>query len=63
MRYLKTYRMFESAGAGLTKEQEEFLNKWTKGRWTYNEATGLVDVKGDFDCQIKKLKSLAGIKF
>jgi hypothetical protein len=51
MRYLKTYRVFESAGPGLTKEQEEFLNKYTKGSWTYDPKTGLVDVVGDFDCR------------
>ena len=55
--------MFESAGSGLTQEQEEFLNKYTEGSWKYNTATGLVDVVGDFDCERKKLQSLAGIKF
>jgi hypothetical protein len=63
MRYLKTYRIFESAGSGLTQEQEEFMNEWTEGSWTYNSKTGLVDVKGDFWCKGEKLKSLAGIKF
>ena len=52
MRHLKTYKIFEAAKtSGLTPEQEEFLNKCTKGSWTYDPATGLVDVDGDFDCQ------------
>ena len=63
MRYLKTYRVFESAGPGLTPEQEKFLNKYTEGRWKYNPATGLVDVEGDFDCSSERLKTLSGVKF
>ena len=62
MRYLKTYQLFESK-TGLTKEQEEFLNKYTKGSWKYNPATGLVDVEGDFECQERSLSTLYGVKF
>jgi len=62
MKHLKTYQLFESR-TGLTPEQEEFLNKYTKGTWTYNPATGLVDVKGDFDCSEKGAKTLRGVKF
>ncbi len=43
MKHLKTYKLFESK-TGLTAEQEEFLNMFTRGTWTYNPATGLVDV-------------------
>ena len=63
MKYLKTYQLFESQ-SGLTPEQEEFLNEYTYyGTWTYNPATGLVDVKGDFDCSYEKLKDLKGVRF
>ena len=63
MKYLKTYQLFE-AKAGLTPEQEEFLNKYTKGTWTLNPATGLVDVKGGFDCSYeKKLEDFKGVTF
>jgi hypothetical protein len=64
MKYLKTYQLFE-AKIGLTQEQEEFLNECTKGTWTLNPATGLVDVEGNFDCSIyiKKLEDLKGVKF
>jgi hypothetical protein len=63
MRYLKTYRVFESAGPGLTKEQEEFLNKYTKGSWTYDPKTGLVDVEGDFNCIEQGLSDFKGVRF
>jgi hypothetical protein len=62
MKHLKTYQLFESK-TGLTPEQEAFLNRFTRGSWTYNPATGLVDVNGDFDCSEKGLKTLRGIKF
>ena len=62
MKYLKTYRLFESK-AGLTKEQEAFLNRYTKGTWSYNPATGLVDVEGDFKCYIKHLMDFKGVRF
>ena len=64
MRYLKTYRVFESAGSGLTKKQEEFLAKHTKGSWKHDPATGLVDVQGDFTFSIMdRMVDMYGIKF
>ena len=63
MRYLKTYRIFEAKTSGLTQEQEKFLNQYTRGTWTYNPATGLVDVVGDFDCSSQELQDLKGIRF
>ena len=62
MKYLKTYQLFE-AKIGLTPDQEEFLNKYTKGTWTLNPDTGLVDVEGYFDCSRKKLEDFEGVKF
>jgi hypothetical protein len=47
----------------LSKRQEAFLNQYTKGTWSVNPATGLVDVQGSFDCAYRKLESLAGIQF
>ena len=62
-----TYSLFEAgqaaAAPGLTKKQEEFLNKYTKGSWKYNPTSGLVDVVGDFDCGQERLKTLSGVKF
>ena len=62
MKHLKTYQLFE-ARTELTKEQEAFLDRYTEGTWTYNPATGLVDVKGDFDCSYEKLKDLKEVRF
>jgi len=63
MRHLKTYGLFESK-TGLTKSQENFLNRYTKGTWTYNPSTGLVDVKGGFDCSGGgTIKTFNGVKF
>ena len=72
MRYLKTYGLFE-ARTGLTEEQEAFLNWHTGGTWSYNPATGLVDVEGNFDCSpeevedleedFEELEDLKGVRF
>ena len=65
MKHLKTYQLFESR-TGLTKRQGDFLNRYTflKGTWSYNPATGLVDVKGDFDCSgTGTIKTFRGVKF
>jgi len=47
----------------LNKEQKDFLDKYTEGKWTLNEKTGLVDIEGDFDCAKKKLKDFQGVRF
>ena len=62
MRHLQTFSLFEST-QGLTPEQVEFLNKYTTGTWSVNPTTGLVDVKGDFECSIQDLKDLGGVRF
>jgi hypothetical protein len=64
MKYLQTFSLFESrTPATLTAGQEAFLNQYTKGTWSVNPATGLVDVQGTFLCFRQDLKSLAGIQF
>jgi hypothetical protein len=69
MRYLKTYRVFESSAATepaaptLTKDQIGWLNSCTAGSWKLNPTTRLIDVDGDFDCSSKSLTDLKGIKF
>ena len=62
MRHLKKFSLFEST-QNLTPEQVEFLNKCTKGTWSINPSTGLVDVEGDFDCSLEELKNFKGVKF
>jgi hypothetical protein len=63
MKFLKAYKLFEYFRDGLSKEQIEFLNKFTRGDWKYNQDTGLVDVSGSFDCSGKGLKDFLGIRF
>jgi hypothetical protein len=49
----------------LTKKQEAFLNRYTKGTWSVNPTTGLVDIQGSFDSYSvnKGEKSFFGVKF
>ena len=64
MKHLKLFSLLESEGFNnLTQEQEDFLNSYTKGSWSVNPATGLVDVQGSFNCYGRRLESLAGILF
>ena len=63
-RRILTFSLFEAARtAGLTPEQKNFLNRYTKGTWTYNPATGLVDVEGSFNCSESRIKTLSGVRF
>jgi len=61
MKHLKTFVIFESS-SGLTKEQEKFLDRHTKGTWKLNP-NGLVDVHGDFDCSRGRMSNFNGIRF
>ena len=64
MKYLQSFSLFESRTPGtLTPEQEEFLNRNTKGTWSVNPSTGLVDVQGSFLCSKQRLKSMYEIRF
>ena len=47
----------------INKEQIEFLNECTKGKWALNEKTGLVDIEGGFDCYSRELTDFKGVKF
>jgi len=52
----------------LTEDQRNFLNYYTKGIWTYNADTGLVDVAGSFKIPQRRLrytsfKDFEGVKF
>ena len=60
MRYLKTWSIFESKG--LTKRQTDFLNLYARRNWSLN-SDGLVDIKGNFYCIGKGIKTFEGIKF
>lgn len=47
----------------LTKRQMAFLDRYTQGTWSYNEASGEVDIKGSFNCSGKGLATLSDIRF
>ena len=50
----------------LTDEHIEtihWLNKCSRGTWSFNKETGLIDVRGSFDCSLGKLKDFKGVKF
>jgi len=47
----------------LTQKQIDFLNRYTIGSWSLNPKTGLVNIKGDFNCPCQELESLQGVKF
>ena len=62
MRHLQTYRLFESVQS-LTQNQKDFLTRHTRGTWSLNPSTGLVDVEGDFNCSGLNLENFKGIQF
>ena len=47
----------------LTKAQKDFLDLHTKGSWSFDSQTGLVNVEGNFNCSDKRLESFKGIRF
>ncbi len=47
----------------LNAEQIEFLNKCTEGEWAHNKKTGLVNIKGNFNCSVKGLSDFKGVRF
>ena len=64
MRHIKTYQVFEaSASAALTAEQKIWLDECAEGTWALNPQTGLVDVKGSFNCYQQSLTDFRGVKF
>jgi hypothetical protein len=63
MRHVRSYKELFESQTELTPEQIEWLNACIAGRWELNPQTGLVDVKGNFDCTNKGLTNLRGIRF
>ena len=67
MKHLQSFSLFEARASrlpsGLTPRQEAFLNACTRGTWSVNPETGLVDVRGNFGCGNRRLKTLLGISF
>ena len=65
MRHIKTYQVFESESSitTLTKEQIIWLNSCAGKLWELNTQTGLVDVYGDFNCNLQGLEGFKGVVF
>jgi hypothetical protein len=67
MRHIKEFsQLFESQQEltqELTPEQIEWLDEYAIGKWTLNPQTGLVDVKGGFNCYDQGLTDFKGVRF
>ena len=63
MRHIKPYSQLLESQTELTPEQIEWLDKCTRGRWTLNPQTGLVDVNGIFHCYNRRLTDFKGVRF
>jgi hypothetical protein len=63
MRHIKPYQIFEASAPALTPEQIEWLDEFAIGKWTLNPQTGLVDVKGGFNCYDQSLTDFKGVRF
>ena len=62
MRHIKAYSQLFESQTELTPEQIEWLDD-SSGSWELNPQTGLVDVKGNFDCTNMGLPNFRGIRF
>jgi hypothetical protein len=63
MKHVKRYQELFESQIGLTKEQTEWLDECTRGKWTLNPQTGLVDVNGSFYCDDQNLTDFKGVGF
>jgi hypothetical protein len=63
MKHVRRYRELFEIQTELTPEQIEWLDKCTKGSWTFNSQTGLVDVSGSFGCIDQGLADFKGVRF
>jgi hypothetical protein len=63
MRHIKLYDQLFESQTELTPEQIEWLDEYAIGKWTLNPQTGLVDVKGGFNCYDQGLTDFKGVRF
>ena len=63
MKNIKRYKELFESQTELTPEQTEWLDKCTRGKWTLNPQTGLVDVRWDFYCNSQNLTDFKGVRF
>ena len=63
MRHIKEFgQLFENTRE-LTLEQKDWLDKCTKGTYSFNPKTGLVDVDESFNCSRQGLTDFKGVRF
>ena len=63
MRHIKPYgQLFENTQV-LTQEQKNWLSECSRGIWEINPQTGLVDVRGFFECSGKGISDFKGVRF
>jgi hypothetical protein len=63
MRHIKPYLDILETQTRLTAEQMVWLNESSNGIWEINPQTGLVDVKGFFECSGQGLTDFKGVRF
>ena len=67
MKHISPYHLFESESEPIrkvfTREQINWLDRYSTEGWKYNPATGKVDVKGAFTCAGQGLKDFKGVEF
>jgi len=63
MRHVRSYKELFESQTELSQEQIEWLDEFAMGRWTLNPQTGLVDVRGSFDCSLQDLTDFKGVRF
>ena len=63
MRHIRGYKELFESQTELTPEQIKWLDKCTRGKWTLNPQTGLVDVNGSFYCDDQNLTDFKGVRF
>jgi len=63
MRHIKEFNQLFESQQELTLEQKDWLDKCTKGTYSFNPKTGLVDVDESFNCSRQGLTDFKGVRF
>ena len=63
MRHIKEFNQLFENTQELTLEQKDWLDKCTKGTYSFNPKTGLVDVDESFNCSRQGLSDFKGVRF
>ena len=65
MKHLRGFKELLESSQELTQEQRDWLDRWISGTWKVNPQTGLVDVRGSFECSslLRGLTDFKGVRF